>query len=84
MLEDLLALIAEAVEKERRKKQAATQAKEAEPIVQKIAQQPKPRQEMETAHKAADLFNQNPPPANGRRCSVKVFSERAKAALESS
>lgn len=56
--DDLLALIAEQVEKERREKQAATQAK-AEPITQKIAEQPQPRQERETATKAAELFNTN-------------------------
>ena len=53
--DDLLAVIAEQVEKERREKQAATQS---EPIVQKIAQQPS-GMETRTVTKAAELFNTN-------------------------
>lgn len=53
--EDVLAVIAVQVEKERREKQAATQS---EPIVQKIAQQPS-GMETRTVSKAAELFNTN-------------------------
>ena len=56
--DDLLAVIAEQVEKDRREKQAATQAKTDEPIVQKIAQQPS-GMETRTVTKAAEMFNTN-------------------------
>lgn len=60
--DDLLAVIREQVEEERRRKQAETQQqtmKQSEPITQKIVEQVQPRQERETATKAAELFNTN-------------------------
>jgi hypothetical protein len=54
--EDLMAAIAEEVEKE--KAQRVSEARQAE-VTQKIVQPAQPRQERETAHKAAELFNTN-------------------------
>ena len=56
--DDLLVMIRLTVESERRNKQAETQAK-AEPITQKFVEQAQPRQDRETATKAAELFNTN-------------------------
>ena len=50
-------MIADAVEKERREKQAATQAK-GEPIGTLMSQQSQP-DELKTAHKAAEMFGTN-------------------------
>jgi hypothetical protein len=55
--DDLLAAIAEQVEKERREKQAATQANTDEPVQQKIVTQTANRNVTDT--KAAELFNTN-------------------------
>lgn len=57
--DDLLAVIREQVEKERRDKQAESQSKTSEPIPQKIAGQPKNDNSKETSAKAAELFNTN-------------------------
>lgn len=57
--DDLLAVIREQVEKERRDKQAESQSKISEPIPQKIAGQPKNDNSKETSAKAAELFNTN-------------------------
>jgi hypothetical protein len=70
--EDVLKVIAEQVEKERREKQAATQS---EPIVQKIAQQPS-GMETRTVTKAAELFNTNRTYVNQ---AAKVKSEAPEA-----
>ncbi len=64
--DDLLAVIAEQVENERREKQAATQAKTDEPITQKIAEQPKNDNSKETSAKAAEMFNTNAPTSTKR------------------
>ena len=56
---ELLKVIADAVEKERREKQAETQAK-AEPIGQLIVRQTqKSEHDDKTAHKAAEMFGTN-------------------------
>lgn len=55
--EGILAAIAEAVEAERRAKQAESQSSKGEPITQLIVEQP--RHARETAHKAAELFHTN-------------------------
>lgn len=55
--DDLLAVIRETVEKERREKQAEAQAKTDEPKQQKIVAQPANRNVSDT--KAAELFNTN-------------------------
>ena len=57
--DDLLAVIREQVEKERRDKQAESQSKTSEPIPQKIAGQPKNDNSKETSAKAAEIFNTN-------------------------
>jgi ParB-like chromosome segregation protein Spo0J len=54
--DDLLAVIAEQVEKERREKQAATQSEQAEPMQQKIVAQ---ANRNVTDTKAAEMFNTN-------------------------
>ena len=53
--DDLLAVIAEQVEKERRERQAESQSKASEPIPQKIAGQPKNDNSKETSAKAAGV-----------------------------
>jgi hypothetical protein len=65
--EELIAVIAENVEKDRREKQAETQketkAQKAvnavEAMGEKISPQPKPKEENKTAHKTAEVFNTN-------------------------
>jgi hypothetical protein len=56
--DDLLAVIAEQVEKERREKQAESQLKQGQPMRQKIDTQ-EDRNESRTQAKAAELFNTN-------------------------
>lgn len=57
--EGIIKVIADAVEKERREKQAESQSKTLEPIPQKIAGQPKNDNSKETSAKVAALFNTN-------------------------
>lgn len=57
--EDLIEAIRKEVEKQRRAKQAETQAKKEEPIGKKISPQVTSKEENKTAHKTAELFNTN-------------------------
>jgi hypothetical protein len=71
--EDVLAVIAEQVEKQRREKQAATQSEQAEPMQQKIVAQ---ANRNVTDTKAAELFNTNRTYVNQ---AAKVKSEAPEA-----